>query len=181
MNANDKGILPEPRGCRMALFGFTLGASALMFELMVGNSVGVPHVAAIPFALCAMLFSLAAWWRIRVAAGALTGRWAAIWGMVVAVGVLANYGRLVMTGGAINSAEKQRNQRHCVNQLRMMDGAKEQWALENHRTAADAPTEFDIFGPRKYIPVRYICPSRGSYSLNNMSNKPSCNFPGHTL
>ncbi len=165
----------------MGLFGFTLGVSALMFELMVGNSWGVPHVVAIPFAVCAVLFSLAAWWRIRSSAGALTGRWAAIWGLVLAVGVLANFGRLVMTGGAINIAEKQRNQRHCVNQLRMMDGAKEQWALENHKTAADAPKESDIFGPKKYIPARYICPSGGSYSLNSMSNKPACNFPDHTL
>jgi prepilin-type N-terminal cleavage/methylation domain-containing protein len=69
----------------------------------------------------------------------------------------------------------------CINNLRQLDGAKEQWALENKKTAADSPNMDDLVGTDKYIKVTPTCPANGSYTLNNMATKPVCSVSDHTL
>jgi hypothetical protein len=67
----------------------------------------------------------------------------------------------------------------CVNQLRQLDGAKQQWALENRKTTADVPTERDLAPYLKNgIPK---CPAGGTYALNAVSAAPTCNIAGHSL
>jgi hypothetical protein len=70
----------------------------------------------------------------------------------------------------------------CINNLRQIDGAKEQWALEHGKTNSDIPTWADIkpyFGrPGIDLPT---CPSGGKYTLGAMSNLPTCSVPGHVL
>ena len=63
----------------------------------------------------------------------------------------------------------------CINNLRQIDGAKEQWALENKKIASDTPVDSDLIGTDKYIKVKPTCPQGGTYSYNNMITKPSCN------
>jgi hypothetical protein len=69
----------------------------------------------------------------------------------------------------------------CVNNLRQIDGLKEQWALEKRKTATDTPTWDDLIGSDKYIKVRPSCPANGTYTLNNMAHKPQCSIRDHTL
>ena len=71
----------------------------------------------------------------------------------------------------------------CISNLRQIDGAKEQWALEHKKVASDTPTDSDLIGPNRYIKVKPTCPAGGKYSYNNMATKPSCNAPSgdHTL
>jgi hypothetical protein len=69
----------------------------------------------------------------------------------------------------------------CINNLRQLDGGKEQWALENRRTQNDTPTDWDLFGTDKYIKVKPRCPGGGTYFLNDMSQPPQCTIPGHSL
>jgi len=69
----------------------------------------------------------------------------------------------------------------CINNLRQLDGAKEQWALENQKTATDTPTMVDLVGTDKYIKVTPQCPGNGTYTLGNMSTKPTCSVSAHTL
>jgi chromosome segregation ATPase len=71
----------------------------------------------------------------------------------------------------------------CINNLRQIDGAKQQWALENKKPANAVPTFADIApylgqGPQGAIPT---CPSGGAYTLNTMSAVPTCSIPGHAL
>jgi len=69
----------------------------------------------------------------------------------------------------------------CINNLRQIDGAKEQWALENKKTATDTPTWNDLIGADKYIKIMPTCPANGTYTINNMVTKPRCSIPDHTL
>ncbi|MEI7730015.1 MAG: hypothetical protein WCO56_10615 [Verrucomicrobiota bacterium] len=69
----------------------------------------------------------------------------------------------------------------CINNLRQLDGSKEQWALENHKTGKDTPAMTDLVGTDKYVKWSLNCPQGGIYMLNNMTNKPTCTISGHTL
>jgi len=74
-------------------------------------------------------------------------------------------------------------QNACINNLRLMDAAKQQWALENKKLATDTPTFDDVrpylaHGPNGEIPA---CPSGGAYILGTVSEVPKCSIPGHVL
>ncbi|MEI7731802.1 MAG: hypothetical protein WCO56_19675 [Verrucomicrobiota bacterium] len=69
----------------------------------------------------------------------------------------------------------------CINNLRQLDGAKEQWALDNHKTAKDTPAMTDLVGTDKYIKGSLSCLLGGTYTLHTMTNKPTCTVSGHTL
>lgn len=68
----------------------------------------------------------------------------------------------------------------CINNLRQIDGAKQQWALENRKAADAVPGRQDLlpylFGER--IPQ---CPGGGRYSVGAVSVEPTCSIAGHTL
>lgn len=73
----------------------------------------------------------------------------------------------------------------CVNNLRLIDGAKQQWALENGKTTNDTPTWADIQpylgrGPQGEIPK---CPQGGTYILGRVGEPPRCSIggPKHSL
>ena len=68
----------------------------------------------------------------------------------------------------------------CVANLRTIDGAKATWALEQHKNNGDVPTDADLFGPTSYIREKPGCPANGTYSLNQVDQKPSCTVPEHT-
>jgi len=73
----------------------------------------------------------------------------------------------------------------CINDLRQIDGAKEQWALEHKKTQTDIPTWDDLVGTDKYIKVMPKCPANGTYTIGNMMTKPVCSkaatLPDHSL
>jgi hypothetical protein len=68
----------------------------------------------------------------------------------------------------------------CIANLRSIQVAKAQWALENGKTAADIPTEQDliIYLPNSVFPV---CPAGGSYTIGAIGNAPTCSITGHVL
>jgi len=69
----------------------------------------------------------------------------------------------------------------CINNLRQIDGAIQQWALENKQLANAAVTMQNILpylGSNQTAPV---CPSGGTYTVNNVSTPPTCSIAGHTL
>jgi septal ring factor EnvC (AmiA/AmiB activator) len=75
-------------------------------------------------------------------------------------------------------ATAQRNA--CINNLRQIDAAKQQWALENNKTATDIPSEADItpFLKNNILPT---CPAGGIYLINAVGVAPTCSVPGHVL
>jgi RNA polymerase sigma factor (sigma-70 family) len=71
----------------------------------------------------------------------------------------------------------------CVGNLRQIDSAKQQWALENKKQITDTPTMKDLIpyigqGPGIYMPV---CPDGGDYSIGTVGEKPTCSNPKHVL
>jgi predicted RNase H-like nuclease (RuvC/YqgF family) len=68
----------------------------------------------------------------------------------------------------------------CINNLRQIDGAKQQWALEHQKPGSALLTAADITPYLKSNTVP-VCPAGGVYTLNPVSIAPICNIPGHTL
>ena len=74
------------------------------------------------------------------------------------------------------------NKSSCINNLRLIEGAKEQWALENNKTNSDIPIWAEIrpyFGRGTNEAPK--CPSEGIYTLGAISNHPTCSIPSHVL
>lgn len=76
------------------------------------------------------------------------------------------------------AAARQRNT--CINNLRQIDSAKQQWALEKGKNANDTPTEDDL---KPYLTGGKlpVCPSGGKYTIGKTSESPTCSIPGHEL
>jgi hypothetical protein len=67
----------------------------------------------------------------------------------------------------------------CVNNLRQIDAAKEQWALENKKSEGDSIIEGEVI---LYIKGgRPTCPQKGVYRFGNVGEAPTCTFAGHSL
>lgn len=69
----------------------------------------------------------------------------------------------------------------CISNLKQIDGATQQWALENKKTAKDAP---EAAGILPYLKGRVLpeCPKGGLYSLGQtVAVSPTCSCAGHTL
>lgn len=72
----------------------------------------------------------------------------------------------------------------CINNLRQIDAAEQQWALEHHKTTNDIPTWDDVLPylgqARPSVPV---CPQGGTYTLARLDEFPKCSLggPSHSL
>jgi len=71
----------------------------------------------------------------------------------------------------------------CINNLRQIDGAKQQWALETHQLSTASPGQASIQpylgrGTGGNYPT---CPANGSYTINTVSSPPTCNIANHVL
>ena len=60
----------------------------------------------------------------------------------------------------------------CVSNLKQIDSAKEQWAMDNKKTAADTPTSANLYGT--YTKSTPACPSSGTYTINAIGTAPTC-------
>lgn len=69
----------------------------------------------------------------------------------------------------------------CISNLRQIESAKEQWAVECKMTGADTPADADLFGRDKYIRNKPICPESGVYTIGPNKDRPFCSITGHTL
>ena len=74
----------------------------------------------------------------------------------------------------------------CINNLRQLDGAKAQWALENGKQSTDTPVQTDIqpYLGRGAVGTFPLCPAAGVYTIDVVSNAPSCSLSasaGHVL
>jgi len=71
-------------------------------------------------------------------------------------------------------------QNACINNLRQIDAAKNQWALEKGKKAGDVLTVDDI---RVYLIHNQlpVCPAGGSYIIGAVGENPTCSVPGHKL
>jgi hypothetical protein len=68
----------------------------------------------------------------------------------------------------------------CINNLRLIDDAKQDWALDNNAASNAVPTAqvLQLYLKNGVFPV---CPSGGTYSINAVDEVPTCSIPGHNL
>ncbi len=68
----------------------------------------------------------------------------------------------------------------CIANLRQIDGATQQWALENKKRPLDK-VDREAVGAYLKNGVIPVCPKGGSYTLGTVKDMPKCTIPGHEL
>ncbi len=68
----------------------------------------------------------------------------------------------------------------CIANLKLIDAAKLQWALEYNKSEDAIPTTQDLL-PYFKDGGFPICPSGGTYTINSVGQAPTCSIPGHAL
>ena len=68
----------------------------------------------------------------------------------------------------------------CINNLRQIDGAKQQWALENKQVSTASPVSTDVqpYLGRGSAGTWPSCPASGTYSVNAVNVAPACSLAG---
>ena len=62
----------------------------------------------------------------------------------------------------------------CKANLRQIETAKEQWAMDNKMGASDTPAMADLMPD--YMKSTPTCPSSGTYAVGDMSTRPACDI-----
>ncbi|MDW7979869.1 MAG: type II secretion system protein [Verrucomicrobiales bacterium] len=84
-------------------------------------------------------------------------------------------------------ARSRAQQNTCINNLRQIDGAKQQWALETRQQSTAVPGVNDIapYLGRAGSIAGIVCPAGGgadfnaSYTINAVNQPPVCNIMGN--
>jgi competence protein ComGC len=155
-------------GSGLAVASLVLGILGIV--LCLGPLAGVPAV------ICGHIAQS----RIKRAGGASGG-------MVIA-GLITGYISIAMTlvigllaAVAIPNFVKARRQAQyqvCHSNLKMIQQAKETWALENRKTEDAVPTEADLLEKQWISSNSMTCPAHGRYEFNSVKDNPVCNVHG---
>lgn len=93
---------------------------------------------------------------------------------MIAVGVIGILAAIALPN--FNNARLQARKSVCINNMRQIDSAKEQWALEMGKSPSDTPNEAEI---TPYIRSGFPqCPSNGTYTIGDLGTLPSCSEHG---
>jgi hypothetical protein len=82
--------------------------------------------------------------------------------------------------GVVPANSEQAMTAACINNLRLIDGAKQQWALEHQKGPGALMTAADLT-PYMRSNTLPVCPAGGVYTLNPVGIAPICSIPGHAL
>jgi competence protein ComGC len=163
---------PQPKTSALAIWSLVLGILSLMcFSIF----------AAIPGVICGHK----ALSKIKQSGGALSGHGLAVGGLVtgyLGIAWAVFFIPLLMAIAIPNfvKARETAQQNACINNLRQIDTAKHQWALENNKKETDTPTESDLL-PYFRSHQWPQCPAGGTYTIGAVSNAPACSIPNHHL
>ena len=61
----------------------------------------------------------------------------------------------------------------CCSNLKQIDGATQQWAIENKKARTDTPVQADI---EMYLKAYPLCPSGGAYTIGTIAINPTCSI-----
>ncbi len=71
----------------------------------------------------------------------------------------------------------------CIANLKQIDTAKEQYAMDQKLSVGDTSIAADalngastLSGPGGYIKASVVCPASGVYTVGNIGTNPSCSF-----
>ena len=162
----------QPTNCSLAVWSLALGILAIVL-------VCIGPLFAIPAVICGHM----AYSRIKRSAGALSGEGLALGGLITGYLSLALIPLIgIMAAIAIPNFVKARTTAQrivCINNLRQIDDAKQQWATQNKKETTDTPTaqELDAYLHRSFTTLK--CPAGGVYTINPVGEKPTCSIPHH--
>ena len=69
----------------------------------------------------------------------------------------------------------------CIDNMKQIENAKEQWAMDNKKSTGDPVAFTDLVGATLYLKSTPSCPAAGTYTLNPISTVPACDISGHLL
>src|SRR5205807_802097 len=98
----------------------------------------------------------------------------AIFALLALAGLMAASPRIIRCRTlSVHAATHASN--NCINNLRQLDGAKQEWFLVGHKSTNDIPTMADI---APFIRVHHAtsCPMGGVYSLGRVCDSPRCSL-----
>ena len=102
--------------------------------------------------------------------------------LMIVVGIIGLLAAICLPN--VVKARTQSQTNACINNLRQIDDASQEWALEGNRAPTSVVTYDDI---RPFLRNSITCPVAGngatfdaSYTLTTVSNKPLCNYVPET-
>jgi competence protein ComGC len=167
----DPGQLPKR--CGLAITSLVLGI--VSYVLCLGPLTGIPG------AICGHVAQT----RIRKSGKALTGDGLALagiimgWTSLILVPIIGLLAAIAIPNFVRARTEAQRSA--CIMNLRMIEGAKAAWALENKKENGDIPRDEDLWGAGKYMKEKPTCPAGGQYSLQSVERPPTCTISRHEI
>jgi competence protein ComGC len=176
---------PQPKTSALAIWSLVLGILGLLFLL-----VCISPLFAIPAVICGHM----AYSRIKRSSGVLAGQGMALAGLITGYVSIALSVFLLpmMMAIAIPNFVKARatsQANTCINHLRQIDAAANQFALEHGKTNGEAINFPDDLTP--YIKLNSqgkipSCPSGGIYSIKRVGDTPTCSLgttvtPAHVM
>lgn len=80
-------------------------------------------------------------------------------------------------------ARESSRQKACVSNLKQIQSAKEQWAMDNRKGQTDAsPTVGALSGPTEYLKDAPNCPAGGVYASGaTVNDDPTCTYVNATF
>ena len=165
-----------PTRCGLATASLVLGILSLVL-CIIGPLFGIP----------AVICGHKAMGLIKRSGGALDGHGLALGGLItgyISLAMIPIIGLLAVI--AVPNFVRARDtalMKACVGNLRLIDGAKQQWALEKGKDSTATPIESDIlpYIGRGDSPQMLVCPAGGTYQINVLANPPTCTVKDHML
>jgi hypothetical protein len=179
------GNAPQPKTSALAIWSLVLGIlGSVLLLVCLGPLFAIPGV------ICGHL----AYSRIKRSGGTLAGQGMALAGLItgyVSIGVSVLLIPMLMAIAIPNfvraRATSQANA--CINNLRQIDAAANEFALEHGKTNGEAINFPDDLTP--YIKLNSqgkipSCPAGGAYSIERVGDTPTCSLgttvtPAHVL
>jgi len=162
---------------RLAVWSLILGILSLVFLLFCFGPL---------FAIPAVICGHKAYSQISKSYGELEGQGMAVGGLVtgyISIGISLLLIPL-MAAIAIPNFVRAREvamRNACINNLRQLEGAKAQYAIES-KAASGAPVlpgDVSQYMPNGFESLK--CPAGGSYTINTVGSEPTCSVAGHSL
>jgi hypothetical protein len=193
------GVPPKLSG--LAVTSLVLGILGLFLGFCVGpvlfvtpmvpavlfHAIGVvPSFCAGPvlFAIPAILCGHIAYSRIKNSGGQLQGKGTAIRGFVTGYVGLAFFVLVtaIYLPGSVRMLQRAPKSA-CINNLRVIDGAKQKWVQEHpdKKDSVPSPAELDPYLKDRGGFSSLKCPAGGTYEINAPTAAPTCSIPDHRL
>jgi prepilin-type N-terminal cleavage/methylation domain-containing protein len=101
--------------------------------------------------------------------------------VMIVIGILSFLAAIALP--SIQGARIRASRSTCIGNLKTIESAKMQWAMDTRQKVEAVPADDDIFGTAKYVAKKPDCPARGVYELHSVGEISTCskNSDGHVL